>query len=98
MKIQTIEELIRNVDKTPICEHTFIDYGFKRTDVSIEESGEDGPFHYYTYDFGTTYDPTLISTDNFTGVNIFNLTEDYKTWKTNGELQFLLTLLSKDVK
>ena len=35
-----------------MTEQTFIDLGFERVDVSIEESGADTPFHYYTIDIG----------------------------------------------
>lgn len=84
------------LDETPITEQTFIDFGFKRNDVSMEESGEDEPSHYYTFEFGDTYDPTLMSNNDFTGVNIFNLTEDYKTWKTNGEMKMLFKMFLND--
>ena len=39
-----------------------------------------------------------MSTEDFTGVNIFNLTEDYKTWYTEGELQLLFMLFLKEEK
>jgi hypothetical protein len=90
--------VVNRWEYTPITEQTFIDCDFKRTDVSMEESGEDAPSHYYTFDFGSTYDPTLMSNEDFTGVNIFNLTEDYKTWKTEGELQLLFLLFLKEEK
>jgi hypothetical protein len=96
MQTVEIEELIPYMNETPIAEQTFIDGGFKRTDVSIEESGEDTPSHYYTYEFGDSYDPVLMSTEDFTGVNIFNLTEDYKTWYTEGELDLLFMLFLKE--
>jgi hypothetical protein len=96
MKTVELTELLPFMNGTPITEQTFIDFGFKRTDVSIEESGEDEPSYYYTFEFGDTYAPTLMSTEDFTGVNIFNLTEDYKTWKTEGELQLLFMLLLKE--
>jgi len=98
MKTVDITELMPWLDETPITEQTFIDCEFKRTDVSMEESGEDAPSHYYTYNFGTSYDPVLMSTEDFNGVNIFNLTEDYKTWKTEGELQLLFLLFLKEEK
>ena len=96
MKTIAIEELLPYMNEHPISEQSFIDCGFKRTDVSIEESDEDEPYYYYTFEFGDTYAPTLMSADNFTGVNIFNLTEDYKTWKTEGELQMLFMLFLKE--
>jgi len=96
MKTVELEELVPYMNETPITEQTFIDCKFERTDVSIEESGEDAPSHYYTYEFGTSYDPTLMSNVDFTGVNIFNLTEDYKTWYTEGELQMLFMLFLKE--
>jgi hypothetical protein len=37
-----------------------------------------------------------MSNEDFSGVNIFNLTEDYKTWKTEGELQLIFMLFLKD--
>ena len=96
MKTIILEDYMFWINETPITEQTFIDYGFERTDVSPEESGADAPSHYYTYDFGTSYDPVLMSNTDFTGVNIFNLTEDYKTWKTKGELEMLFTLFRKE--
>ena len=42
-------------------EQDLIDLGFKRTDVSEEESG-DIPFYYYTYNI--TEEVCLISSDN----------------------------------
>ena len=42
-------------------EQDLIDLGFKRTDVTEEESG-DSPFYYYTYDI--TNELCLISTDD----------------------------------
>lgn len=44
-----------------MTEQTFIDLGFERVDVSIEESGADTPFHYYTIDIG---DICIMSNDN----------------------------------
>jgi len=44
-----------------MTEQTFIDLGFDRVDVSIEESGADTPFHYYTIDIG---DICIMSNDN----------------------------------
>ncbi|MBC8428517.1 hypothetical protein H8D04_01395 [bacterium] len=99
-KIHTvaIENIIPYMNDKKITEQTFIEAGFERTDVSIEESGADAPSHYYTYDFGTSYDPVLMSNPDFTGVNIFNLTEDYKTWKTEGELDLIFMLFLKEEK
>jgi len=42
-------------------EQDLLDLGFKRTDVSAEESG-DNPFYYYTYDI--TDELCLISSDD----------------------------------
>jgi len=98
METIVLEDYMPWINETPITEQTFIDSGFERTDVSIEESGADAPSHYYTYDFGTSYDPVLMSNPDFTGVNIFNLTEDYKTWNTEGELQMLFMLFLKEEK
>ena len=94
-KINTvaIEDIIPYMNETPITEQSFIDCKFERVDVSAEESGDES-FHYYTYDFGTTYDPSLISAKNFTGVQLFN--EEYKTWYTEGELQMLFMLFLKE--
>ena len=88
-----IEEIAPYMNETPICEQTFIDCKFERVDVSAEESGDEA-FHYYSYEFGTTYDPALISAKNFTGVQLFN--EEYKTWHTEGELQLLFMLFLKE--
>ncbi len=93
MKTVAIEEIAPYMDETPISEQTFIDCGFKRVDVPEEESGDD-EFHYYTYDFGTTYEPSLISIDGFTGVQLFS--EEYKIWHTEGELQLLFMLFLKE--
>ena len=94
-KINTvaIEDIIPYMNETRITEQSFIDGKFERVDVSAEESGDES-FHYYTYDFGTTYDPSLISAKNFTGVQLFN--EEYKTWYTEGELQMLFMLFLKE--
>ena len=35
-----------------MTEEIFKELGFERIDVSIEESGADRPFHYYTLDIG----------------------------------------------
>jgi hypothetical protein len=94
MKTVAIEEIAPYMNETPICEQTFIDCGFERVDVSAEESGDDMPTHYYTYDFGTTYEPSLISEMDFTGVQLFN--EEYKTWYTEGELQLLFMVFLKE--
>jgi len=91
--IVAIEDIIPYMNETPITEQSFIDCKFERVDVTAEESGDD-VFHYYVYEFGGTYDPSLISTDNFTGVQLFN--EEYKTWYTEGELQLLFMLFLKD--
>ena len=88
-----IEEIAPYMNETPICEQTFIDCKFERVDVSAEESGDEA-FHYYSYEFGTTYDPSLISAKNFTGVQLFN--EEYKTWHTEGELQLLFMVFLKE--
>ena len=93
MKTIELEEIAPYINETPICEQTFIDCGFERVDVSVEESGDE-KFHYYVYEFGTTYDPSLISAPNFTGVQLFN--EEYKTWHTEGELQMLFMLFLKE--
>ena len=93
MKTVELEEIAPYMNETPICEQTFIDCGFERIDVPEEESGGD-KFHYYTYDFGATYEPSLISEMDFTGVQLFN--EEYKTWHTEGELQLLFMLFLKD--
>ena len=93
MKTISIEEIAPYMNETPISEQTFIDYGFARVDVPEEESGGD-EFRYYTFDFGTTYDPSLISEMDFTGVQLFN--EEYKTWHTEGELQLLFMLFLKE--
>ena len=93
MKTVELEEIAPYMNETPICEQTFIDCGFTRVDVPPEESGDD-EFHYYIYDFGTTYDPSLISEMDFTGVQLFS--EEYKTWRTEGELQLLFMLFLKE--
>ena len=93
MKTIELEEIAPYMNETPICEQTFIDCGFERIDVSVEESGDEA-FHYYSYEFGTTYDPALISAKNFTGVQLFN--EEYKTWHTEGELQLLFMVFLKE--
>lgn len=93
MKTIALEEIAPYMNETPICEQTFIDCGFTRVDVPAEESGGD-EFHYYTYDFGTTYDPSLTSEMDFTGVQLFS--EEYKTWHTEGELQLLFMLFLKE--
>jgi len=92
MKTVAIEEMAPYMNETPICEQTFIDCGFERIDVPPEESGDD-EFHYYIYTFGATYDPSLISEMDFTGVQLLN--EEYKTWYTEGELQLLFMLFLK---
>jgi len=93
MKTIELEEIAPYMNETPICEQTFIDCGFERVDVPAEESGDD-EFHYYTYDFGTSYDPSLISIDGFTGVQLFN--SEYKTWYTEGGLQLLFMVFLKE--
>lgn len=35
-----------------MIEQTFIDLGFTRNDIPIEESGDDHDFYYYTLDIG----------------------------------------------
>jgi hypothetical protein len=44
-------------------EEDLISLGFRRTDVSEEEAGDDA-FHYYDYDFGNNSVVSLISCDN----------------------------------
>ena len=44
-------------------EQDLISLGFKRTDVSKEESGDEA-FHYYDYDFGNNSIISLISSDS----------------------------------
>lgn len=44
-------------------EEDLIELGFKRTDVSAEESGDEA-FYYYDLDFGTEYCISLISPAN----------------------------------
>jgi len=44
-------------------EQDLINLGFKRTDVSEEESG-DKPFYYFTLDFGLSSGISLISCDD----------------------------------
>jgi hypothetical protein len=39
-----------------------------------------------------------MSNEDFSGVNIFNLTEDYKTWHTEGEMVLLFMLFLKEEK
>ena len=95
--IQTvaIEDIAPYMNETPITEQSFIDCKFERIDVTAEESGDES-FHYYSYEFGGIYDPSLISAKNFTGVQLFN--EEYKTWYTEGELQLLFMLFLKEEK
>ncbi len=93
INIIELEELVPYMNETPITEQTFIDCKFERIDVTAEESGDES-FHYYIYTFGTTYDPSLISTKNFTGVQLLN--EEYKTWYTEGKLQLLFMLFLKE--
>lgn len=45
-------------------EQDLIDLGFKRTDVSAEEAGDENGFHYYTYDFSDSRGLSLISNSN----------------------------------
>jgi hypothetical protein len=47
--------------ETKITEQTFIDLGFERTDVPMEESGCDYNFYYYTLNIG---DVCLMSSSN----------------------------------
>ena len=44
-------------------EQDLIELGFKRTDVSAEESGDEA-FYYYDYDFRNNSVVSLISVDN----------------------------------
>jgi hypothetical protein len=93
VNIIELEELVPYMNETPITDQSFIDCKFERIDVTVEESGDES-FHYYVYEFGGTYDPSLISAKNFTGVQLFN--EEYKTWHTEGELQMLFMLFLKE--
>jgi len=95
VNIIELEELLPYMNETSITEQTFIDCKFERIDVTAEESGDES-FHYYVYEFGGTYDASLISAKNFTGVQLFN--EEYKTWYTEGELQMLFMLFLKEEK
>ena len=45
-------------------EQDLIKLGFKRTDVSAEEAGDENGFHYYTYDFSDSRGLSLISNSN----------------------------------
>ena len=45
-------------------EQELIDLGFKKTDVSPEEAGDENGFHYYTYDFSDSGGLSLISNSN----------------------------------
>jgi hypothetical protein len=77
-------------------EQDLIDLGFERTDVSVEESGED-PFHYYTYDFTNGF--SLITSandeavDNKWFVEIFN-TEDEIRFTDKQDVSNLIELIN----
>ena len=45
-------------------EQDLIDLGFKRTDVSPEEAGDENGFHYYIYEFLDSRGLSLISNSN----------------------------------
>lgn len=49
------------MNRTEITEQTFIDLGFERNDVPMEESGCGHDFYYYTLDIG---DVCLMSNSN----------------------------------
>ena len=93
VNIIELEELVPYMNETPITEQSFIDCKFERIDVTVEESGDES-FHYYVYEFDGTYDTSLISAKNFTGVQLSS--EEYKTWYTEGELQMLFMLFLKE--
>jgi hypothetical protein len=47
-----------------MTEQDLLDLGFKRTDVSAEESGIDKAFYYYDIDLGSNGSISLISPSN----------------------------------
>lgn len=71
---------------TKLTEQHLIEFGFKRTDVTKEESGEKNDFYYYTLDIG---DLSILSSDSDTKedfhVGLFDYNDlnvyDYETLK-----------------
>ena len=49
MKTVAIEEIAPYMNETPICEQTFIDCGFERIDVPVEESGGEWTLQGFSY-------------------------------------------------
>lgn len=80
-----------------MTEQTFIDLGFERVDVSIEESGADTPFHYYTIDIG---DICIMSNDNENaetdGWHAFIFDSMTLKIKGAGDLEVLVLLLKNN--
>lgn len=66
-----------------ITEEHLLQLGFNRRDVSIEESGDDDAYYYFTYDIGTFSLITSEGNSKSMSVEIFDYDEfkirDYET-------------------
>jgi hypothetical protein len=82
-------------------EQDLIELGFKRTNVTTEESG-DFPFYYFTYEFTDNYGLSLITDDDSSAlenkgwtVSIF----DYEkpSFTDVDDLRLLISIISKNL-
>ena len=76
-------------------EQNLIDLGFKRTDVTIEESG-DKPFYYYTYDFNKYFSLITSSNDKVKKNNWFAEIFDHDIrFSNHDDLKQFIDLINK---
>jgi hypothetical protein len=80
-----------------MIEQTFIDLGFTRNDIPIEESGADHDFYYYTLDIG---DICLMSNSDDKaeeeGWNVTIFDSDTCVIKGVGDLEDLVRIISNN--
>ena len=80
-----------------MIEQTFINLGFTRNDIPIEESGDDHDFYYYTLDIG---DICLMSNSDDRaeeeGWNVTIFDSDTCVIKGAGDLEDLVRIISNN--
>lgn len=81
-----------------LTEKVLIDLGFKRTDVSTEESGCDEPFYYFVYDL-SNYVCLITQSSDETENGIFSVElfegDGFGYCETKNEVEELIRCLSR---
>ncbi len=81
---------------TKLTEEHLVNLGFKRRDVSIEESGNDDAYYYFTYDIGAFSLITSEGNSESMSVEIFDYTEfEIRDYETLVELINILNKIKK---